>query len=398
MSDQTDNPELAAGSPVHERVCRAMLDLAARHASRAIGNVEPDPMVGAVVAEAVAGSDVTTIGGWRVLGIGHHDRFGGLHAEPIALERAKAVKPDLRDAVLFVTLEPCCHTGKQPPCTRAAIDSGVRRVVIAQRDPNPIARGGADVLLAAGVAVQWSDASRRAIEITAPWRSGLVTGRPWVIAKWAQTIDGRLATANGSSQWVSGPQSRQRVHRLRGRCDAVITGIGTVLADDPLLSVRDAIRRRTAPLRRVVLDRQLRVPTSCRLIETASEWPLTIFTSVSGAAAQSAKVDALRNLRVEIIVAEDVSVAAAAAHCGTAHGASTVLVEAGGRLLGDALRRGHVDECHVYTGPLVLAERGGQSIGTDAPVAVMADAARWWMVDLRRQSDEVRAVYRRALV
>src|SRR5262249_11759950 len=207
----------------HDYMTRA-LELAARGR----GAVEPNPLVGAVVVR-----DGTIVGeGW-------HEKFGQAHAEVNALNRAGE---KARGATLYVTLEPCCHFGKTPPCTEAVIRSGVRRVVVAMLDPFPqVAGQGASRLREAGIAVEvgvgeaGDFAARR---LNAPYLKRLRTGRPWVHAKWAMTLDGKIATRTGQSKWITGEAARARVHELRGRMDAIIVGRGTLVADDPLLTAR----------------------------------------------------------------------------------------------------------------------------------------------------------------
>ena len=183
-------------------------------------------MVGAVVLSADG----------RLVGEGYHERYGGPHAEAIALAAAGEAA---RGGTLYVTLEPCCHHGKTPPCTDAVLRSGVRRVVAAMGDPFPqVAGGGLKLLRDAGLDVAVGVCEAEARRLNAPYLKLLRTGKPWVIAKWAMTLDGKIATRTGDSKWISGEESRRRVHELRGRVDAVIVGRGTVEADDPLLTAR----------------------------------------------------------------------------------------------------------------------------------------------------------------
>ncbi|MBX6316718.1 MAG: bifunctional diaminohydroxyphosphoribosylaminopyrimidine deaminase/5-amino-6-(5-phosphoribosylamino)uracil reductase RibD, partial [Isosphaeraceae bacterium] len=186
-------------------------------AERGRGAVEPNPMVGAVVVRDA-----------RLVGVGHHARFGGPHAEVVALAAAGEAA---RGATLYVTLEPCCHFGKTPPCTDAILRAGVTRVVAAMRDPFPqVAGGGLARLRAAGVAVEVGLEAEAARRLNAPYLKRLATGRPYVWAKWAMTLDGKTAVATGDSFWISNARSRALVHELRGRMDVIAVGIGTVLA------------------------------------------------------------------------------------------------------------------------------------------------------------------------
>lgn len=248
-----------------------LMTLAARAALRGMGDVEPNPMVGAVISRDGA-----------VLGIGHHRRFGGLHAEREAIANARARGHDVRGATIHVTLEPCSHFGKQPPCVDAVLEAGLARVVMARRDLHAVSRGGAERLRAQGVQVDEvrhalasavSDSFMRRVAPLAE-KAGL----PWVIAKWAQWHDGRLTSRPGEPRWISNAASRRRVHRLRAMVDAVVTGVGTVIADDPMLTARDVARvRRLA--KRVVLDSHLRTPLVSRLVQTAQDVMTMVITT-----------------------------------------------------------------------------------------------------------------------
>src|SRR5438876_10929485 len=207
------------------------------------GYVEPNPLVGAVLVRD-----------HQLVGEGWHQRYGEAHAEVHALA---AAGPAARGATLYVTLEPCCHIGKTPPCTEAVMRAGIERVVAAMVDPFPqVAGRGAALLRDAGILVEMGLGEAEARRINAPYLKLLATGRPYVHAKWAMTLDGKIATRTGDSKWISNEASRRIVHTLRGRMDAIIVGIGTVLADDPLLTARPAGQRTAV---RVVLDSQGRM-------------------------------------------------------------------------------------------------------------------------------------------
>ena len=236
------------------------LEVVMRHAltlaARGRGFVEPNPMVGAVVLDAAG----------QVAGEGWHRRFGEAHAEVHAFAQAGE---KARGGTLVVTLEPCCHHGKTPPCTDAVLKSGVRRVVIAMADPFPkVAGGGVKILRDAGLDVTVGLCGPEAERLNAPYRKLLRTGRPWVHLKWAMTLDGKIATASGDSKWISGEESRGTVHALRGRVDAVIVGRGTVVLDDPLLTARPPGPRVAT---RVVLSASGDLPATGQLRDTAGE-------------------------------------------------------------------------------------------------------------------------------
>ena len=255
-------------------------------ARRGEGHVEPNPMVGAVVAIR------DDAGHQHIISEGWHASFGGPHAEIMALDAAAS---RARDATLFVTLEPCCHHGKTPPCTDAVIAAGITRVVIAARDPFPaVAGGGITALKAAGVLVEVGLLEREATRLTAPYRRLVESGRPWVIAKWAMSLDGVLATGSCEDRWLSSPASRRLVHELRGRIDGILIGIGTVIADNPLLTPRPPGPR--TPLR-IVLESRARLPLTSQLAKTAREVPVLVAV---GADAPADRLAALQGVGCEI--------------------------------------------------------------------------------------------------
>lgn len=365
------------------------LALAARHALRALGDVEPNPMVGAVVVR----DD-------QILGLGHHRRFGGAHAEREALADAAARGRDPCGATLFCTLEPCTHHGKTPPCTDAILAAGIARVVVAQRDPNPQAAGGMDLLRSRGITVEMVS-SPLAAAIIVPFAKRFASGLPLVVAKWAQTIDGRIATRTGNSKWISGELSRHRVHRLRARVDAVMTGIGTVQADDPLLTARDVRVHRTA--RRIIVDTRLQLPLGSRLVRTARETPVTVFFNPQELAGTGdpARFDDLGRAGVELITApttpRGLDLRLILRTLRQKHDTSTVLVEAGPRLLGGLIEDDVVDVAIVYIAPMMLAdgEAAPAAVGRVAPQ--LTDARRWSLARVKRLGDDIELTYLRSI-
>lgn len=318
------------------------------------GRVEPNPMVGCVVAR-----------GAEIIGEGWHRRFGGAHAEVEALRIAGD-----RAAVgtLYVTLEPCCHFGKTPPCARAIVAAGVRRVVVAQRDPFPdVAGRGIAELQAAGVSVQVGLLEAEARRLNAPYLKLNQRHRPWIIAKWAMTLDGKIATRTGESRWISNVQSRALVHALRGRVDAVMVGRQTAVHDDPLLTARPPGLRTAV---RIVVDTRASLRSESQLVRTASEAPVLVAV---GRQSSESDRQRLRGAGCEVLVCEGESHAARLESLLDALGQrrlTNVLVEGGGQLLGSLLDGGHVDEVHVFIAPKLLggvAARGpivGEGIAT----------------------------------
>lgn len=247
-----------------EYLMRRALELARRGEGRA----EPNPMVGAVLAAPVDNG----IGG-PIIAEGWHAACGGPHAERVALSAAGTAA---RGGTLAVTLEPCCHHGKTGPCTDAIIAAGIARVIVATRDPFPAVNGGGiDALRRAGIEVRMGVCEPESRRLIAPFRMLIEQRRPWLIAKWAMSLDGRVATASGMSRWISAEPSRAIVHELRGRMDGILCGIGTVLADDPLLTARPVGPRQAL---RIVLDTAARLPIESRLVHTAREVPVLVAT------------------------------------------------------------------------------------------------------------------------
>lgn len=327
-------------------------------AARGRGRVEPNPMVGCVIVRS-----------GRVLGEGYHHHFGGPHAEIEALRHC-ARSP--RGAVVYVTLEPCCHVGKTGPCTDALLSAGVSRIVAAMTDPFPCVRGrGFRALRAAGVRVDVGLCRDDAEALNAPFLTLRRTGRPWVILKWAQSLDGRLATRTGDSRWISGDLSRRLAHRLRGRVDAILVGIGTVVADDPMLTCRDAGRLRIA--RRIVLDSRLRIPLRCQLVSSAGDTPVLVAATREAVRASRKKVRDLVAAGVEVLPLPSlegrVSVAGLLRELGRRE-CTNVLVEGGPELLGTFADEGLADEAYVFVAPRIIG-------GRRAPGAIGGSGPAW---------------------
>lgn len=357
-----------------EAVMRRALELAARGE----GFVEPNPMVGAVVVD----DDL------NLLGEGFHERFGGPHAEINALRQAGE---RAAGATLSVTLEPCCHYGKTPPCSAAAIASGVRRVVVAAPDPAPhVAGGGIAELRAAGIEVEVGLLGDAAARLIAPFAKLFTTGLPWVHAKWAMTLDGRIASRTGASRWISNEASRRIVHELRGRMDAIVVGSGTVAADDPLLTARPPGPRRPA---RIVVDSRARLAVDSQLMRTMGEGPVIVAAS---AAADPADVRQLEAAGVEVLRVPS-SPAAASSRAARVdlrallqelgrRRMTNVLFEGGGRLLGSLFDEKLVDEAHVFVAPKIVGGEGAPSpvAGTglaEIPAASQLDRAQIQVLD-----------------
>lgn len=331
-------------------------------AGRGRGFVEPNPMVGCVLVR----------GGKRI-GSGYHRRFGGPHAEVEALRHC-AVNP--HGATAYVTLEPCCHHGKTPPCTDALIAAGIQRVVAAITDPfSSVAGGGCAALRAAGVTVEVGLCAAEAAALNAPYLKRVSTGRPWIILKWAQSLDGRIATHRGDSRWISDEHCRQHAHRVRANMDGIIVGVGTVLSDDPLLTCRFVRPRRSAT--RIVLDTHLRTPLRSQLVRTAAATPTWIFCGRNASPARQQQLEKFgcRVTRVALHRGR-VGVRAVLNACGQA-GMTNVLVEGGSAVHGTFLDGGWADELHAYFAPLLLGGAGAPGAVGGQGVATVADAQRF---------------------
>ena len=345
----------------------AVMARALELAARGAGLVEPNPMVGAVLVDSEL----------RLLGEGFHQRYGGPHAEVEALRdfaiRFPGEPERLQAATLYVTLEPCCHHGKTPPSTAAVLAAGIPRVVVAVQDPFPqVAGGGLAQLQAAGVHVEVGLLADQAAELLAPFRTLVTAGRPFVHAKWAMSLDGKLAAHTGVSCWISGLESRAVVHQLRGRMDGLLVGLGTVLADDPSLTVRPAGLR--VPVR-IVLDRLGRLPLNSQLVTTAREVPVLDY--VTEAATPSAR-DALQAQGVEVVVVPADSqgrpcLAGVLNDLGRRR-FTNLLVEGGSGVFGSFFDQNLVDEVHVFLAPKIIGGAGALSpvggLGLSAPPAV----------------------------
>lgn len=346
---------------------------ALRLARRGAGRVAPNPLVGCVLVR-----DGTTVGeGW-------HREYGGPHAE---VEALRVAGDRARGATAYVTLEPCNHWGKTPPCVDALLAAGVARVVVGADDPFPAAAGGADRLRAAGVRVDRGVLGRAAREINAPFlfaATGAV--RPWVTLKLALSLDGAVADHTRGPGWLTGPASRRAVHRQRAAHDAVAVGIGTVLADDPALTVRDAPPPRVPPLR-VVLDRAARLPLGSRLVRTAAEVPVAV---VCAPDADAARVAALADAGVRIVRADGLAAALVALRGD--HAVRSLLVEGGARLSGAFWSADLVDRLVIFQAPVVLGA-GAVPAFEGAPAARAAAARRLPIVGARWHGADRMTVY-----
>jgi diaminohydroxyphosphoribosylaminopyrimidine deaminase/5-amino-6-(5-phosphoribosylamino)uracil reductase len=351
---------------IDERHMRRALALAARGQ----GRVEPNPMVGCVLVKR-----------GRAIGEGYHRRYGGPHAE---IEALRQCSESPCGATAYVTLEPCCHWGQTPPCVDALIAAGIARVVAAVEDPNRVVRGkGFAALRKAGIAVEVGVLAADASAMNAPFIKLMRQRRPWVILKWAQSLDGKIATRSGDSKWISDETCRAHAHRVRGRVDGIVVGIGTVLRDDPLLTCRVGRPRRIAT--RIVLDTKLRTPPGAQLVRTARDVPTWIFCGPNPPLRRARTLEHAGCVIHRVTATRHgVSLAAVLAVLGRVP-MTNVLVEGGGTLLGRFFDAQELaDEFHVYVAPLLIG-------GTAAPgplhgegVRDVAAALRLKLLSMRR--------------
>ena len=362
---------MTASSLDRERLLQAL-----SLAEDAFGQTEPNPRVGCILGR----QDGT------VLGSGATQKAGGPHAEAMALRQALQQGHDLRGATAWVTLEPCAHQGRTPPCCDALIEAQVGRVVVGARDPFPAVNGaGIQRLRAAGVAVDMADDDIAATcrDVNIGFISRMERGRPWVRLKIAASLDGKTALSNGQSQWITGPEARKDGHAWRRRASAVLTGIGTVLADNPRLDVR-LVPTEAQPMR-VILDSHWRTPPGARVLGLPGQ------TIIFGAAAKCERTLALQEQGAELVWAPgshaQVDLSALMGWLNS-RCVNELHVEAGAKLNGALLNSGLVDEVLVYLAPLLVGE--GRPMVQCGPFDTFAQALRLKPVEFQRVGDDLR--------
>lgn len=371
---------------------RAHLARALELAERGRGRTSPNPMVGAVVVRD-----------GEVLGEGWHTGAGRLHAEREAL--AACADARTAGATMYVSLEPCAHQGRTPPCTDAIVEAGIARVVIASEDPSEHASGrGPGILRDEGVEVVMAggEPAARARLLNQPFRKHARTGRPHVVLKAAMTLDGKVATHTGDSKWISSQTSRALAHRWRSESDAVAVGIGTALADDPLLTARlssgvdDAGDEAHPPTpasgrqpRRVVFDSEARLPLDGQLVRGAAEVPLTVVVS---RAAPRAAVDALEAAGADVLLVTGPNrpdqIRSALDQLGAAD-VTSILLEGGPRLAGAFLDAGEVDELRFFVAPVLVGGSSARDPLEGEGAERIAEATRALSLDCERSGDDI---------
>lgn len=323
-------------------------------ARRGTGWTAPNPLVGAVVVKD-----------GKVIGRGYHARCGGLHAERAALADCTASP---RGATMYVTLEPCCHQGRQPPCTQAILDAGITRVVVGSDDPNPLVAGkGLNILRAHGVQVETGVCKQACDALNQVFFHFITTRRPYMVLKYAMTMDGKIATRTGASKWVTGETARKRVHEDRHRYRAILAGVGTVLADDPLLTCRMEGGRN--PIR-VICDTHLRTPLTSQIVRTAKEVPTILATACPDEARRAIYEAAGCQVWVLPEQGGHVDLAALMGQLGSEN-IDSVLLEGGGTLNWSALEQGLVQKVQAYIAPKLFGGGAAKSpvegLGVETP-------------------------------
>lgn len=333
-------------------------------AQRGEGMVNPNPLVGALVVK----DDEVIARGW-------HHRYGDLHAEREAFKEADEKGADCTGATMYVTLEPCCHQGHQPPCTDAIIEHGIKRVVVGLLDPNPLVGGkGIELLKEAGVVVDVLETVSVDVHVAElisalkmqnrVFRKFITTGMPWVTAKWAMTLDGKIATVTGDSKWITSEKSRERVHLYRKNNMAILCGIGTVMADDPMLNVRltEETMKRTGLMEhevrqpiRIVADRQARIPMESQLVSTAREIPTVV---AYGNSADEEKLQMLRDAGVTLWNCNSLTELIQRAG---AEKIDSIMLESGGTLSEALLKENLIDEVIAFIAPKIIGGKGAKT-------------------------------------
>jgi diaminohydroxyphosphoribosylaminopyrimidine deaminase/5-amino-6-(5-phosphoribosylamino)uracil reductase len=354
------------------------MEMALRLARRGISSVEPNPAVGAIIIKAN-----------QIIGRGWHKNFGGPHAEINALEDCRTLGVRPNGATMYVTLEPCSHQGKTGPCTEAVISAGITKVFVAMTDPSGHANGrGIEQLRKAGIEVHTGICEAQAKILNAPFVKFITTGKCWVTLKWAQSIDGKVAWADGidDRRWISNEQSRRDAHKLRRRVQAILVGINTIIADDPLLTARPNKGKKAT---RIVMDSFLRIPPDCRLLASINESPVIIFTSQKAVHANPHLAEELSNKGVELLAYPDTG--RSNLHYLLAElsnrGISQLLVEGGPTLLTSFLKENLADEIIVYIAPKILGSQS--SVGITGPMAQLSQAVGLHNVDIECFGDDV---------
>ena len=361
-------------------------------AMRGQGRVEPNPMVGCVL-----------VNGGQVVGEGFHRRFGDGHAEVEALADCRRRGLDPAGSDVYVNLEPCCHQGKTGSCTQVLIEAGVRRVFVGMADPfEKVAGKGLGQLHDAGVKIVTGVCRKEAMQLNEPYVKRTTTGLPWVIVKWAQTLDGAIATAAGDSKWISNECSRKVAHQLRARVDAVMVGISTVLADDPQLTARGVMVKRQ--VRRVVMDPHLQLPIDSKLVQSLDKSrPLTVAVRQQVLTDRSAKVDELTGAGVELVglpfydqQLSSLQWRVLLEHLCVARSATNVMVEGGAKVISTLIQQQMVDQVMAFIAPKIVGDSKALRAVHGWSTSSIEESRAFSLRRVKRIGGDVMLDYRRA--
>ena len=348
-------------------------------AQRGRGWVNPNPMVGAVIVKD-----------GKIIGEGFHTRYGELHAERNAIA---SLTESAEGATIYVTLEPCCHYGKTPPCTQAILEQKIARVVIGSRDPNPkVAGKGVKILRQAGVKVQEDFMKEECDKLNPVFFHYITKKTPYVVMKYAMTIDGKIATKTGDSRWITGEKAREAVHEMRHSYMGIMAGIGTVLADDPMLNVR--LEGRKSPVR-IICDSHLRIPEDSRIVTTAQKYKTIIACGVQGQE-EKEKMERLCKAGIQVISIPDnqgrVDLKRLMEYLGE-QGIDSVLLEGGAELNDNALRTGIVQEVKVFLGPKIFGGANAKGPVEGIGIESVGKAANMKLKNISKIGDDVLLEY-----
>ena len=359
-----------------ETYMRRALELAEKGA----GWVSPNPLVGAVIVKDE-----------EIIGEGYHERYGQLHAERNAL--AHCTKSP-KGATIYVTLEPCCHHGKQPPCTDALLAAGIRRVVIGSKDPNPLVHGkGIRILREHGVEVTEHVLEKECDVENEVFFHYMQTKLPFVILKYAMTLDGKIATYTGASRWVTGEAARAHVHRMRNRYRAIMVGVGTVLADDPMLNVR--VEGWKSPVR-MVCDSSLRIPLDSQIVRSAKEYrTIVAYAGREENEEITEKIERLHAKGVDTVCCPDekgqIDLKKLMTYLGN-EGIDSILLEGGGTLNDSALRAGIVKEVHCFIAPKLFGGKNSKTPVQGIGIGLPSEALKLKCTDICRIGEDIRII------
>ena len=344
-------------------------------ARRGLGTTSPNPMVGAVVVK-----------GGKIIGAGYHRKAGEAHAEITALEKAGQ---RARGGTLILNLEPCCHTGRTPPCVNAIIKAGLKKVVVAMQDPNPLVNGrGIEMLRKAGIDVKVGLLEREAGVLNEAFVTFVTKKRPFFVMKGAASLDGKIATRIGESKWISNEESREYANEIRSVMDGIMIGINTVILDNPLLLPR-ASKPKRYPLR-IVLDSKLRIPPSCELVKTGSKFRTLVFTLPDS---RQDKESRLKSVGVEVVrvaPGENGRVALSAV-CQELwqREITSVLVEGGGELNSSFINEGLVDKIVIFYSPKLIGGKNAPSLLGGKGIDFLKDACRIDISSVKRLKEDI---------